>query len=361
MWKLDFTLRRHSGPIQCIDVSQDMKYIATASSDRSVGWTDLQTRQTQYLQAHQDSVYCVSFSPSTSHLVSGSSDGTAVLWDGSTGEKLGSFKGHQLTVRSVCWSPDGKFIATGSNDQRAVIWSLNRFTKRQVLSGLKGWVRDVKWHGNTIAVGGNDNKVLLFDSRTGKVAQTIETGTAADISSLSFHYSGNCLASGSFDQMVRIWDLRTATLLQRHAAHTSNIMRVAFNPYDDELLSIGKDGVARLWSMRTTSIVACFQQHESGILGCSWLPSGRGFVTCGEDRRICGYKIEDLPIDPNKLEYDGGDIAAALDRMQRELTSLAVAMKTLDRRLLLQEEKIQWLSDIDEPITRSVQSLSVKD
>ena len=90
------------------------------------------------------------------------------------------------------------------------------------------------------------------------------------------------------------------------------------------------------------------------MLGCCWLPSSRGFVTCGEDRRICAYKVEDRPTDPGTLEYDGGDIAYALERMQRELTSLATTMKALDRRLLLQEEKIQWLSDIEEPIAKGL-------
>ena len=40
--------------------------------------------------------------------------------------------------------------------------------------------------------------------------------------------------------------------------------------------------------------------------------------------------------------------------MQREITSLATTMKALDKRLLLQEEKIQWLADIDEPIAQGL-------
>jgi WD40 repeat protein len=353
MWVLDYQLRLHSAPIQCIDVSPDMTYIATASSDRNVGMTNLATRHTQYLEGHQDGVHCVSFSPSAANLLSCSSDGSAILWDTVSGEKLGAFRGHQLTVRSACWSPDGKYIATASNDQTAAIWSLNRFTRRQVLTGMKGWVRDVKWSGNTIAIAGNDSNVLVFDSRSGKQVLAIPTGTSADISSISFHTSGTCLAGGAYDQMVRVWDLRTGSLLQRHAAHTAGITRVAFNPYDDTLLSVGKDATARLWSFQTSNIVACFRQHAAGILTCCWLPSCRGFVTAGEDKRVCAYKLEDTGVDPNAWGYDGGDIAVALERMQNELTSLAVTMKTLDRRLLLQEEKLQWLYDVDAPIKRA--------
>jgi WD40 repeat protein len=353
MWKLDFQLRRHSAPIHCIEVSADMRYLASASSDRSAGVTSLKTRNTRYFQGHQDAVYCVAFSPNSASLVSCSSDGTALLWDVTSGEKIGSFRGHQLTVRSVCWSPDGQYIATASNDQTAAIWSLNRFTRRQVLGGIKSWVRDVKWSGNTVAICGNDPNFIAFDSRTGKPAQTIATGATGDLSSLSFHNSGTCLAVGSFDQTVRIYDLRTGSLMQKHAAHSAPVTRVAFRPYGDDLLSIGKDGVARIWNLATGTLDACFNQPDDSLLGCCWLPSCRGFLTSDADRRICGYKIEEQPIDPTDLGLDGGDIMITLERMQTELTSLALTMKTLDKRLLLQEEKLQWLSDMDEPISRA--------
>ena len=38
--------------------------------------------------------------------------------------------------------------------------------------------------------------------------------------------------------------------------------------------------------------------------------------------------------------------------MQNDISNLAATMKSLDKRLLLQEEKLQWLIDIDEPITK---------
>ena len=160
MWTQDFQIKRHTSSINSIDVSPDLTLMATGSSDRSVGYTNLQTKKTQYLHGHQDCVKCVSFSPNAMHLVSSSNDGTAILWNSKTTENLGLFKGHQLTVRSICWSPDGRSVVTGSNDKTAIVWSLNHFTKRQVLTGLKGWVRDVKWCKNTIAVAGNNRSPI---------------------------------------------------------------------------------------------------------------------------------------------------------------------------------------------------------
>jgi hypothetical protein len=50
-------------------------------------------------------------------------------------------------------------------------------------------------------------------------------------------------------------------------------------------------------------------------------------------------------VDATPLEFDGGDLGSALERIQSDPTALAVMMKALDRRLLLQEEKLQSLAD----------------
>ena len=263
MWKLDFQLRRHSSPINAIDISPDMTYLASASSDGVVGFTNFQSRETKYLTGHQDAVYNVSFSPNSQYLLSCSNNGKVFLWNGQDGSEISSIKAHELTIRSVCWSPDGKYIATASNDQTAAIWSLNRFTKRQVLTGLNGWVRDIKWHGNSIAIAGNDPNLLIYDSRTGKQSISIPTNSNADISSISFHYSGQCIAAGSFDQVVRIWDLRTSSLLQKHSAHTDGITKVSFNPYSEDLLSVSRDSMAKIWDLKTGSVSVTCENHIS--------------------------------------------------------------------------------------------------
>ncbi len=60
----------------------------------------------------------VSFSPDGTRIVTGSSDGTAKVWDARTGAPLLDLKGHTGWWYSASFSPDGTRIVTGSRTRR---------------------------------------------------------------------------------------------------------------------------------------------------------------------------------------------------------------------------------------------------
>ncbi len=55
---------------------------------------------------HKRTVWSVAFSPDGRSVVTGSGDGTAVIWDTKGGKRLRTLK-HKVSVRSVAFSPDG--------------------------------------------------------------------------------------------------------------------------------------------------------------------------------------------------------------------------------------------------------------
>ena len=59
-------------------------------------------------------------------LVSASDDGTARVWNTSSGEQLGVMDGHGGPIFSVAFAPDGQYVATGSRGPSGVIiWDVN--------------------------------------------------------------------------------------------------------------------------------------------------------------------------------------------------------------------------------------------
>jgi eukaryotic-like serine/threonine-protein kinase len=82
---------------------------------------------------HQSNVNAAAWSPDSKFIVSGSDDGTAQVWSSLDGRRIltfglevpkngGTYTGHGK-VYSVAWSPDGKHIASGTSDGTAQVWN----------------------------------------------------------------------------------------------------------------------------------------------------------------------------------------------------------------------------------------------
>jgi parallel beta-helix repeat protein len=66
---------------------------------------------------------------------------------------------------------------------------------------------------------------------------------------LAFSPDGKILASGSWDNTIKLWDVATGTLLRTLQGHTSSVYSVAFSP-DGKILASGSlDGTILLWDV----------------------------------------------------------------------------------------------------------------
>ena len=63
----------------------------------------------------------MAWSPDGTHILTGTNDGTAHMWDTRTGQTTLKLT-HTDSVTAVAWSPDGTHILTASDDGTARIW-----------------------------------------------------------------------------------------------------------------------------------------------------------------------------------------------------------------------------------------------
>ncbi|XP_039310637.1 gem-associated protein 5 isoform X2 [Solenopsis invicta] len=77
------------------------------------------------LNGHSEKVVCLAWSPHISgHLVSGSYDNIAQVWNVEKEELMGTYMGHEGPVLSCLWSPlNSQLIMTGSSDFTLHVWN----------------------------------------------------------------------------------------------------------------------------------------------------------------------------------------------------------------------------------------------
>jgi len=128
--------------------------------------------------------------------------------------------------------------------------------------------------GKLLAAGGSDNQIRLLDANTGKEVRRlnghqprtfspprdpknpfdllVDSVGQGNVTTLAFSPDGKVLASGGWDDMVRLWDVESGKELRKMLAHQAMIARVVFSPDGKMLASRGGiDGTLRLWDPAT--------------------------------------------------------------------------------------------------------------
>ncbi|MBT9317410.1 toll/interleukin-1 receptor domain-containing protein [Leptothoe spongobia] len=143
--------------------------------------------------------------------------------------------------------------------------------------------------GTTIASGGFDQVVRLWDSDGNPMGQPF-TGHEDDIWSVTFSPDGTTIASASSDSTVRLWDLQ-GNQLNVFAGHWGHAKTVAFSPDGTTLASGDQGGVVRLWD-RQGKARAFPLEGESVIWSLAFSPDGTQIVSGREDGKIHLWNLQ---------------------------------------------------------------------
>lgn len=262
---LDPAAPKHQMPIVALAASPRAPLLAVAEHER-VSLVDLRSRQPLGALAFAEG------QPNVIHfsadgrvlMVAGGRpvhSGRVVLYDVSTGARLGVIGDENDAVLAADLSPDQKLLALGGSGKVVKIYGTADGKLRARLAKHTDWITAVAFSpdGAKLATADRAGAIQLWDPASGALLLTLAEHKAA-VRALAWRSDGRMLASGGEDGLLVWWDAHDGwPAISSPNAHAparpagfygrlpNGVLAVAFGP-TGELLSTGRDCQFRLWS-----------------------------------------------------------------------------------------------------------------
>jgi uncharacterized protein with WD repeat len=143
--------------------------------------------------------------------------------------------------------------------------------------------------GTLLASGSWDETVKLWNIAAGTEATTLDEHTAV-VWGLAFSPDGAVLASGSGDGRMKLWNVATGTE-SAMLKGLQGLRGVAFSP-DGQLLASGsRDDMVRLWSVITSAEPTILEGHTENVYDVAFSPDGAFLASASEDSTVRLWEV----------------------------------------------------------------------
>jgi serine/threonine-protein kinase len=199
------------GPVFAVAVSPDGKTMAAGGAAGVKVWDAPNQRKRLVPEQVRGAVFSLAFSPDGQRVAAaGSFQGDIFLWNSATGKDTVILKGHTDEIESVCFHPDGRTLASGGRDGMVRIWDLRTGGSRMDYEmPPKSWVRSVAFSGDggALVVGTYDHTVSLCDPARPRMPVRLSDPEREFGGEVAFAPGGKLLVTRNMNGVVRLWEL----------------------------------------------------------------------------------------------------------------------------------------------------------
>ncbi|MEH1919359.1 trypsin-like peptidase domain-containing protein [Nostoc sp.] len=144
--------------------------------------------------------------------------------------------------------------------------------------------------GRTLASGSYDDTIKIWNISTGQEIRTLN-GHSGSVNSVAFSPDGRTLASGS-DETIKIWNIATGQEIRTLNGHSSSSIRsVAISPDGRTLASSSYDETIKIWNIATGQEIRTLTGHFYIVNSVAISPDGRTLASGSYDDTIKIWNI----------------------------------------------------------------------
>jgi WD40 repeat protein len=271
------TLTGHKDEVTAISWSPDGKFIATGARDNTtIIWDAATGKSLRILTEHDRSISALAWNPNGSRLAAGACDNRFKIYDTTNWSVLLTVDVHMDCTRYIIWNKAGTQVTTQYKHNQTAIWDA---TSGKLLRSL--YMMPLAWSPDgTLMANRYYNNITGEAVRISYVSNDTLVGVVGGGYRASWSPDGGSIAI--YDYQLSIWNTTNFTMVKEIPLR--NIESFAWSPDSSKIATLDEDDVVKIWDVKTAEVLITIQAtlyyHWSSLI--QWSPDGTRIATTGD-------------------------------------------------------------------------------